>query len=98
MEKPWGYHGEWSASGSAMANSLGACGPLGFGLGTSLGTLFTMIPPRLFQIMSHYMIEYIKKYESGVNFHFMCGGGNNIFFSTSQIQQGNFFYFFGLLV
>ena len=27
--------------------------PLSFGLGTSLGTPFTMIPPRLFQIMSH---------------------------------------------
>ena len=25
-----------------------------FCLGTSLGTPFTMIPPRLFQIMSHY--------------------------------------------
>ena len=31
--------------------TLGACGTLGFGLGTSLGTPFTMIPPRLFQIM-----------------------------------------------
>ena len=30
------------------------CGPSGFGLGTSRGTTFTMIPPRLLQIMSHY--------------------------------------------
>ena len=36
-----------------MAKTLGACGPSGFGLGTSLGTPFTMIPPRLFQIMYH---------------------------------------------
>ena len=35
------------------AKTLGACGPSSFGLGTSLGTTFTMIPPRLFQIMSH---------------------------------------------
>ena len=52
MEKPWGYHGEWSALEGSMAKTLGACGPSGFGLGTSLGcTPFTMIPPRLFQIM-----------------------------------------------
>ena len=29
--------------------------PSGFGLGTSQGTTFTMIPPRLFQIMSKYI-------------------------------------------
>ena len=29
-------------------------GPSGFGLGTSLGTPVTTLPPRLFQIMSHY--------------------------------------------
>ena len=29
--------------------------PHGFGLGTSLGTTITMIPPRLFQIMSQYV-------------------------------------------
>ena len=50
MEKPWGYHGEWSASGGPTAKTLGACSPSGFGLGTSLGTPFTMKPPRLFQI------------------------------------------------
>ena len=33
-----------------------ACGPSGFGLGTSLGTTFTMMPPRLFQIMSQYRL------------------------------------------
>ena len=31
--------------------TLGACGPSGFSLGTSLGTPFTMIARRLFQIM-----------------------------------------------
>ena len=31
--------------------------PSGFGLGTSLGTTFTMIPPRLFQIMSHRILQ-----------------------------------------
>ena len=35
-------------------NPLRACSPFGFWLGTSLGTLFNTIPPRLFQIMSHY--------------------------------------------
>ena len=54
MKKPWRYHGECCASGGPAAITLGACGPSGFGLGTSLGTPFTMIPPRLFQIMSHY--------------------------------------------
>ena len=40
--------------GLLLAKTLGACGPSGFGLGTSRGTTFTMIPPRLFQIMSQY--------------------------------------------
>ena len=35
---------KWSPSESPAAKTLGACGPLGFGLGTYLGTLFTMIP------------------------------------------------------
>ena len=35
---------------------LGACGSSGFGLGTFQGTTFTMIPPRLFQKMSHYVL------------------------------------------
>ena len=52
MKKPWRYHGECYASGGPVAKTLGACGPLGFGLGTSLGTTFTMVPPPLFQIMS----------------------------------------------
>ena len=42
MEKPWGYHGEWSASGGPTAKTLGACDPSGFGLGTTLGTAITM--------------------------------------------------------
>ena len=54
MKKPWRYHGECCASGGLVAKTLGACGPSGFGLGTSLGTPFTMIPPRLFKIMSHW--------------------------------------------
>ena len=52
MKKPWRYHGECCASGGPAAKTLGAGGPLGFGLGTSLDTTFTMVPPRLFQIMS----------------------------------------------
>ena len=60
MKKPWRYHGECCASGGPAAKTLGACGPSGFGLGTSLGTTFTMIPPRLFQIMSHYTAGYLK--------------------------------------
>ena len=52
MKKPWRYHGECCASGGSAAQTLGDCGPSGFGLGTSLGKTFTMIPPRLFQIMS----------------------------------------------
>ena len=39
---------------AVAAKTLGACGFSSFTLGTSLGTPFTMIPPRLFQIMSHY--------------------------------------------
>ena len=54
MEKPWVYHGKCCASGGPAAKTLRVCGPSGLGLGTSLGTTFTMIPPRLFQIMSHY--------------------------------------------
>ena len=53
MKKPWRYHGECCALGGPAAKTLGACGPSSFGLGTSLGTTFTMIPPRLFQIMSN---------------------------------------------
>ena len=34
------------------AKTLGACGPSGFGLGTSRGTPFTMIHPRLFHTFS----------------------------------------------
>ena len=43
---------KWSPSESPAAKTIGACGPLGFGLGTSLGTPFTMIPPRLFHRFS----------------------------------------------
>ena len=39
--------------GSPAAKTLRACDPSGFGLGTSLGTPFTTLPPRIFQIMSH---------------------------------------------
>ena len=56
MKKPWRYDGECCASGGPADKTLGACGPSGFGLETSLGTTFTMIHPRLFQIMSHFII------------------------------------------
>ena len=48
---------KWSPSESPAAKTLGACGPSGFGLGTSLGTSFTTLPPRLFQIMSQYLVQ-----------------------------------------
>ena len=51
------YHGEWSPSESPAAKTLGVCGPSGFGLGSSLGTQFTNLPPRLYQIMSHYVVN-----------------------------------------
>ena len=57
MKKPWRYHGECCALGGPAAITLGACGLLGFGLRTSLGTTFTMIPPRLFQIVSHCILQ-----------------------------------------
>ena len=41
--------------GSPSDKTLGACGPLDFCLGTSLGAPFTTLPPRLFQIMSQFM-------------------------------------------
>ena len=53
MEKPWVYHSKWSPSGSPSTKTLGACGPSGFGLGTSLWAPFTMIHPWLFHILSH---------------------------------------------
>ena len=45
---------KWSPSESPVAKTLWACGPSGFGLGTSLGTPFPMIPPRLFHRLSHF--------------------------------------------
>ena len=42
----------------------GPAAPRAFGLGTSLGTTFTMIPPRLFQIMSQCMKEMCAVYKS----------------------------------
>ena len=54
MKKPWRYYGECCVSGGPAAKTPGACGPSGFGLGTFLGTTFTIISPRLFQIMSHH--------------------------------------------
>ena len=45
-------HGEWSPLGSPAAKILGVCGPSVFGLGTSHGTPFTIIPPRLFHTLS----------------------------------------------
>ena len=57
MKKPWRYDGECCASGGPADKTLGACGPSGFGLETSLGTTFTMIPPRLFKIMSHWSLK-----------------------------------------
>ena len=62
MKKPWRYHGECYASGGPAAKTLGACSPSGFALGTSLGTTFTMIPPRLFQIISQItLVKVVKK-------------------------------------
>ena len=49
-----GYHGEWSPSGSPMAKTKGAAGPEGFGRGTSRGTPFSMIPPKLFHTFSFF--------------------------------------------
>ena len=50
--------------GSTEAKTLGACGPSGFGLGTSLGTPFTTLHPRLFHIMSQstYALQYTMMY------------------------------------
>ena len=61
MEKPWGYHGEWSALGSPKAKNRGAAGPKGFGRGTFRCTPFTMIPPRLFHIMSLFRLPGLVK-------------------------------------
>ena len=61
-EKPEVYHGEWSPSGSPSAKTLGACGPKGSGLGTSRGTPFTMIPPRLYHTLSHCTVYYTVHY------------------------------------
>ena len=55
----WGCYGEWSILGGLTAKILGACGPLGFGLGTSLGTPFTMITPRLFQIKYQCVLQHV---------------------------------------
>ena len=54
----------WKSLGAILVNgvprevlrpkTIGAYSPLGFGLGTSPGTPFTMITPQLFQIMSRY--------------------------------------------
>ena len=51
-EKPGGYIGECSALGGPAAQNPRGLHPLGFSLGTYLGTPFTMIPPRFFQIRS----------------------------------------------
>ena len=45
LEKPRGYHGEWSPYESPKAKTRGAAGPKGFGRGTSQGTPFTIIHP-----------------------------------------------------
>ena len=44
---------KWSPSESPMTKILGVWGPSGFGLGTFLGTLFTMTPHPLFHTLSH---------------------------------------------
>ena len=59
----------WKSLGGIMVNVvplevprskiLGACGPSGFGLGTSLRTPFTTLPPRLFQTMSQFLFCYL---------------------------------------
>ena len=74
MKKPWRYHGECCASGGPAAKTLGACGPLGFGLRTSLGTTFTMIPHRLFQIMSHCILQVSDHREEVVERVVTAGG------------------------
>ena len=56
-----GYHGEWSALGGPKAKTRGAAGPNGFGRGTSGGSPFTMIPPRLFHIMSFFQLPGLVK-------------------------------------
>ena len=53
FKNPWGK----VMVRSPAAKTLGACGPTGFGLGTSLGTPFTMIPPRIFHRLSHCMFR-----------------------------------------
>ena len=52
LKKPRRYNGEYCAQGGPKAKTRGAAGPEGFGRGTSRGKTFTMIPPRLFHIMS----------------------------------------------
>ena len=71
MKKPWRYHSECCASRGPVAKTLGACGPSGFGLGTSLGTTFTMIPPRLFQIMSQCEVYSLQYTVQIVHLHLM---------------------------
>ena len=50
-KKPLGYHGEWSPLEGKKPS--GPSTLLVFGLGTTLGTPFTTIPPWLFQRISH---------------------------------------------
>ena len=65
VEKPWLYHGEWNPLESPLVKTLWACGPSGFGLGTSLGTPFTIEHPRLFHTLSQYRIlKRIKQFWS----------------------------------
>ena len=51
-EKALGVSWWMESLGKSRGQNLWACGPFGFGLGTSLGTPFTMIPPRLFHTLS----------------------------------------------
>ena len=42
------------------AKTVGACGPFGFCLGTSLGTPITMIPPRFFHTLYHCPLSILR--------------------------------------
>ena len=57
VEKLWRYHDEWSPlAGPAAKKKLGPAATRVFGLGTSLGTPFSKIPPRLFHTLSHSIV------------------------------------------
>ena len=87
VKKPSGYHSEWSPQRGPIAKKpKGPQAQRVFGLGTSLGTAFIMIAPRLFHIMSFFCHHKLLKWD----FFSQCNGLPREYYVQYMILKSSF--------